>query len=81
MKMVNYQGGYSIAVYPPKKGMRITPKEKQKKETAEKLVADNRAQFVAEANFDVNGPVYDVVTMLIRRIVGESKLKMNLRAR
>ena len=81
MKMLNYQGGYSVAVYPPRKGMRRTPEEMKKKETAEKLVTDNRAQFVAEADFEVDGPVYEIVTMLIRRIVDECRLKMNLCAR
>ena len=30
----------------------------QKKKTAEELVTNNRAQFVAEASFQVGGPVY-----------------------
>ena len=81
MKMVNYQGGYSIAVYPPKIGKRSTKREMKMRETAEKLVKDNRAQFVAEANFAVGGPMYDIVTMLIGRIVDEYRLQMNLNAR
>ena len=81
MKIINYQGGYSIAVYPPKTGPRITQAEQRKRTTAKKLVTDNRAKFVAEANFEVDGPVYNIVTMLIRRIVDESRLKMNLNAR
>ena len=80
MKMVNYQGGYSIAVYPPSKGKKRTQAEMKKKKTAEKLVADNRAKFVAEANFEVDGPVYAIVTMLVRRIVDECHLEMNLNA-
>ena len=31
MKMINYQGGYSIVVYPPKEGQRRNPAEMQKK--------------------------------------------------
>ena len=46
-----------------------------------KLVTNNRAQFVAEASFQVGGPVYEIVTMLIGRIVDEHRLKMNLKAR
>ena len=81
MKMINYQGGYSIVVYPPKEGQRRKPAEMQKKKTAEELVTNNRAQFVAEASFQEGGPVYEIVTMLIGRIVDEHRLKMNLKAR
>lgn len=81
MKMINYQGGYSIVVYPPKAGQRMKLAEMQKKKTAEELVTNNRAQFVAEANFQEGGPVYEIVTMLIGRIVDEHRLKMNLEAR
>ena len=81
MKMINYQGGYSIVVYPPKEGQRRKPAEMQKKKTAKKLVTNNRAQFVAEASFQVGGPVYEIVMMLIGRIVDEHRLKMNLKAR
>ena len=80
MKMVNHQGGYSIVVWPSKKGARITPAEKKKKEAAEQLVKDNRAQFVAEADYEDDGPVHRIVTMLIRRIVDEYDLRMNLKA-
>ena len=81
MKMINYQGGYSIVVYPPKTGKRMKLAEMQKKKTAEELVTNNRAQFVVEASFQVAGPVYEIVTMLIGRIVDEHRLKMNLKAR
>ena len=81
MKMVNYQGGYSIVVYPPRAGRRRNPDEMDKKRIAEKLVSDNRAQFVAEANYQENGPVYRVVTMLVGRIVHEYATRMNLNAR
>ena len=52
-----------------------------KKKTAEKLVTDNRAEFVAEANFETDGSVYLVATIPIRRIVDEFNLRMNLGAR
>ena len=80
MKMLNYQGGYSIAVYPTRAGKRITKAEQDKKKLAEQLVVDNRAKFVTEANFEKPGPLYDVVTMLIRRMVDEQSLNMNLNA-
>ncbi len=81
MKTLNYQGGYSIAVYPPKKGTRITKVEQQKRETAENLVTQNRAKFVAEADYRKNKQLYKIVTGLIRRIVDENVLKMNLNAK
>ena len=81
MKMVNYQGGHSIAVYPPKiPGQRRTSDDMSKKETAKQLVAHNRAKFAIGANYEVDGPLYEIVTVLIRRIVGECKLEMNLSA-
>ena len=80
MKMVNHQGGYSIAVWPSKEKARMTKEEKRKKAIAEQLVKDNRAQFVAEANYEDDGPVHRIVTMLIRRIVDEYDLRMNLKA-
>ena len=52
-----------------------------KKKTAEKLVTNNRAEFVAEANFETDGSVYLIATMLIRRIVDKFNLKMNLGAK
>jgi len=62
MKTVNYQGGYTIAVFPPKvAGARRGSSDMDKKKTAERLVVDNRAQFAVEADFVVDGPVYDVV--------------------
>ena len=78
--MVNYQEAYSIALYPPRNGKKRTQAE-MKKKTAEKLVTNNRAEFVAEANFETDGSVYLIATMLIRRIVDEFNLKMNLGAR
>ena len=81
MKMVNYQGGYSIVVYPLRAGSKRNREEMVKKRAAEQLVSDRRAQFVAEANYEVDGPVYELVTMLVRRIVDEYRMRMNLNAR
>ena len=79
--MVNYQEAYSIALSAPRKGKKRTQAEMKKKKTAEKIVTNNRAEFVAEANFETDGSVYLIATMLIRRIVDEFNLKMNLGAR
>ncbi len=80
MKIVNSQGGYSIAVYPPEEGEGRDEGDVDGKRPAERLVADNRAKFAREADFRVDGPVYEVVTMLVRRIVDEYRLGMNLAA-
>ena len=53
----------------------------KKKKTAEKIVTNNRVEFIAEANFETDGSVYLIATMLILRIVDEFNLKMNLGAR
>lgn len=83
MKMVNYQGGYSIAVYPPRKAgrPRRTRAEIDKQDAAEELKEHNRAQFVAKADYGEDGELFGVVTALIRRIADEYKLGMNLDAR
>ena len=81
MKMVNHQGGYSIAVYPPRVGKRRNADEMAKMRTAERLVKDDRAKFVVEANYEEDGPVFRLVGMLVRRIVDEYRMRMNLSAR
>lgn len=80
MKMLNYQGGYSIAVYPPKKGQRITKEEKKKKELVEKLKMDNRVQFIAEADYSQGSKLYQIVKSLINRIKDEEQYEMNRNA-
>ena len=80
MKMLNYQGGYSIAVFPPKKGSRITEAEQEKKELVEKLKEDNRAKFVAEADYRQGSDLYQIVRALIHRISDEELYKMNRKA-
>ena len=81
MKMVNYQGGYSIAVYPPRiKGARRSAADMDRMAAAKQLVEDNRAKFAAEADYATNGELYEIVTRLVRRIVDEYVLRMNLAA-
>ena len=80
MKMMNYKGGYSIAVYPPRQGIHITKDEQNKKDGVEKLQTDNRCQFVAKADYTEGKPLYKIVTALIDRISDEHKYAMNLKA-
>ena len=81
MKIINYKGGYSIAVFPPQKGKRRTKQENAKKKKVEQLQRDNRCQFVAAADYSKNQQIYKIVVSLINRICDEYKLKMNLKAR
>ena len=82
MKMVNLQGGYTIAVYPPiEKGHRRSKVEMAAQTAAENLVKHDRAQFAVGADYSRKGSAYGVVTMLVRRIVEEFKLAMNLNTR
>lgn len=77
MKMINNQGGYSIAVYPPF-GASPAPAELKAKELARQLKEENRAQFCAAADYRADQPLYRIVTALVRRIVDEVENKMNL---
>jgi phosphoserine phosphatase len=67
MKLVKQQGGYSIAVYTP----RIT----KKKVIAEKLLNENRVDFVFSADYTKDKDIYNVVTRIIDRIKSESSFK------
>lgn len=80
MKMVNYQGGYSIAVYPTPKGEIRTEAETKKKESVEELQEDKRCQFIAEADYTKDKRLYELVVFLIERIINERKFNMNLEA-
>jgi len=63
MKLVKQQGGYSIAVY--------APKNKEKKELAQKLLCENRVNFVCSADYTKDKEIYKVVTQIIDRIKSE----------
>jgi len=61
MKMVRHQGGYSIAVYDEELW-----REKRSKEKLHRLIAEDRAHFVAPANY-ADGSQLDVI---VRGILG-----------
>lgn len=80
MKMVNYQGGYTIAVYPGE-GANMTAEEYEKeRQKVERLRTDNRTQFTAEADYSENKRLHEIVTSLIDRVSNELKFEMNLKA-
>ena len=60
MKLVKQQGGCSFAVYKPR-----NPK---KKAAAEKLVKENRVNFVCQADYSKDSEIYKVVEALIHKI-------------
>ncbi len=63
MKLIKQQGGHSIAVY--------KPRDRKKKSIAEKLIAENRVNFVCPADYSYDKEMYKVVTRIIDRIVSE----------
>ena len=67
MKMVNYQGGTSIAVYPPsKRGAR---------EKADNLLKERRATYVAPANYEENSELYKIITKTLDAISAKDCIK------
>ncbi|MBF0650085.1 MAG: HAD family hydrolase [Dysgonomonas sp.] len=63
MKLIKQQGGHSIAVY--------KPRDRKKKTVAEKLINENRVNFVCSADYSQDKEMYKVVTKIIDRIVSE----------
>ena len=60
MKLIKQQGGNSIAVY--------KPRNKKKKQGAEKLVNDHRVNFACAADYSEGGEIYCIVESIIRQI-------------
>ncbi|MFA7081810.1 MAG: HAD family hydrolase [Bacteroidales bacterium] len=60
MKLVKDHGGHSIAVY--------TPEDREKKLIAEKLILENRVNFVCPANYSHDKEIFKVVTTIIDKI-------------
>lgn len=60
MRMVKQKGGYSIAVY--------KQRDSKKKETAGKLILDNRVNFVCPADYKKGSVIHDVVTTILKKI-------------
>ncbi|MDR0863358.1 MAG: haloacid dehalogenase-like hydrolase [Candidatus Symbiothrix sp.] len=60
MQLIKQQGGHSIAVY--------NPGQVQKKTTAEKLIAEDRVNFVCPADYSKNSELFRVVTDIITKM-------------
>ena len=72
MKLIKQQGGRSIAVYNPSK--------RAKKAAAEKLIAENRVNFVCPADYSEGKEIYKVVTTIIDKIKSDYEFKKLLLA-
>lgn len=64
MKLVKQQGGHSIAVYKP---------SSNKKKIAEKLIKENRVNFVCPADYSKNKEVHIVVKTIIDKIKADTE--------
>ncbi|MFA6706266.1 MAG: haloacid dehalogenase-like hydrolase, partial [Bacteroidales bacterium] len=60
MKLVKEHGGNSIAVY--------KPRDSKKKLIAQKLITENRVNFVCPADYSKDKEIYKVVTTIIDKI-------------
>lgn len=60
MKMVKANGGYSIAVY--------KPKDSSKRKIAEKLILDDRVNFVCQADYRESQDIYKVVSTILEKM-------------
>ncbi|WP_172197158.1 HAD family hydrolase [Campylobacter sp. RM16188] len=60
MKMVNYQGGFSIAVYPPNK--------RNAKFKAEELIKYKRATYAAEADYREDKKIFKILKSILDHI-------------
>ena len=60
MKLVKQQGGCSFAVYKPHNA--------KKKSSAEKLVREDRVNFVCPADYSKNSEIFKIVEAVIKKI-------------
>lgn len=68
MKLVKEQGGYSIAVFNPKK--------LAKKKTSEKLKRENRVNFCIPADYSVGSKIETMVETIVDKMASDYKLQV-----
>jgi hypothetical protein len=73
MKMTKFQGGTSIAVYNPNK--RKIKGQDSLKELCEKLIIEERADYMAPADYSDDSPLVKIIKLTIDRIVAYEELK------
>jgi len=76
MKMVKMQGGFTIAVYNEdyNKGMNPLVVKRNPKELCEEIVRQQRADFMAPANYTENSPLDILIKRCVDKIVAEQEL-------
>ncbi|MCM1322276.1 MAG: haloacid dehalogenase-like hydrolase [Bacteroides sp.] len=67
MKMVRQNGGHSVAVY--------KPKDAALRRAAEKLILENRVNFVCPADYTKDKEIYTVVTTILDKIKSDYDFK------
>jgi hypothetical protein len=60
MRMVKQEGGYSVAVY--------NPEDEQKRLNAEKLIKEERVNFVCEADYRKEKDIFNVVKTVLEKM-------------
>jgi hypothetical protein len=72
MKMIKFKGGTAIAVYDP--GKKKTKSKPSAKEICEELIRQDRADFIAPADYSTDSKLCKILRVLINRIVEEEHL-------
>ncbi len=72
MKMIKYQGGKAVAVYNPK--MRAKKGRKSPKQICEELIAQDRADYIAPANYQEGSELDKILKLIIDKISAEIEL-------
>jgi len=67
MKMVNYKGGFCIAVYDPDK-IREKESEDTPRDVAIKLVVQERAKYIAPANYTSDSELVKIIKLIIDKM-------------
>lgn len=73
MKMTKYKGGAAIAVYNPK--VKKTKSKKSPKQICEDLIQQNRADYIAPADYSDGSELDKIIKLLIDKIYTETELK------
>ncbi len=72
MKMINYQGGTSIAVYNP--NVRAKKGKKSPKQVCQELIIHGRATYIAPADYRDTSELFKLLTKIIDKIALDSEL-------
>lgn len=72
MKMIKHQGGKAVAVYNPR--MRAKKGRKSPKQICEELIAQNRADYIAPANYQEESELDKILKLIIDKISAEIEL-------